>query len=248
MERILASLDKGISEKINSCNGRLRDATEKLSNINEQHVKAVNNLGMVEQVIKSIHEAKEKLVEVKKETDSLNKEVSEWGLLEKAIGKDGLIALEIDDAGPAISHTANELLRACFGPRFTVKIETTRPTKDGKKMMEVFDIKVLDAESEEEKTITILSGGEKVWVQSAITQAIAIRNKELSGKEFLTCFEDEVDGALSKENKGKYFRMKKKAMELGGFEETIFISQDPEVWDKADSRIVLKKGKEVTID
>jgi len=240
-EKLLGSLDKELPGRIEDLERQISFAGNEINSLKKGEVDLAGKLGMVEQSLKAIREAQKEVARLKTETKTLEKEISEWALLERALGKDGLIALEIDDAGPAISATANELLQACFGPRFTVKIETTRPTKDGKKMMEVFDIKVLDAESEEEKTIIDLSGGEKVWIQSAITQAIAIRNKELSGRSFLTCVEDECDGALSKENREKYFRMKKKALEIGGFEQFYFVSQSPEVWGMADNKIVFEK-------
>lgn len=39
-----------------------------------------------------------------------------------------MISLAIDDAGPAMSTLANDLLLACYGPRFTVSIHTLLET------------------------------------------------------------------------------------------------------------------------
>lgn len=245
---ILLSADNDLDITTMNRKRNVNIVNDQLTELDAEKTTLSQNLGRVEEGIRNIEKAEKELERLRGEVKMLNVEVSEWLLLEKALGKDGLIALEIDDAGPAISATANELLQACFGTRFMVRIDTTRLSKDGKKVMEVFDIKVLDGESEEEKTIFDLSGGEKVWIQSAITQAIAIRNKELSGRRFLTCMEDEIDGALSRQNKDRFFQMKKKAMELGGFEETIFISQDPEIWEMADSRIMFEKGMGIAIE
>ena len=49
-----------------------------------------------------------------------------WVLLERALGREGIQALEIDAAGPEVSQTCNELLQACYGPRFRVELRTIR--------------------------------------------------------------------------------------------------------------------------
>ena len=47
-----------------------------------------------------------------------------WMLFAKCMSNDGLIALSIDDSGPTLSSLANDLLLACYGPRFTVSLKT----------------------------------------------------------------------------------------------------------------------------
>jgi exonuclease SbcC len=47
-------------------------------------------------------------------------ELGNWNLFARCMSNDGLIALAIDDAGPALSALANDLLLSCYGPRFTV--------------------------------------------------------------------------------------------------------------------------------
>ena len=173
--------------------------------------------------------------------DILYTELTEWKLLEKILGKEGIVALEIDDAGPAITNHANALL-SIFGSRFAIKIVTTEPKANNKGTKEVFEIKVFDSQSDEIKSLDDLSGGEKVWVEAAIFRAINIRNKEISGKDYLACFEDECDGKLSKQNKQRFFEMKKRSLSLGNLDQIFFISQDPDICKMADARIVLEKG------
>ena len=40
------------------------------------------------------------------------------GYPQKAFSNDGIIALEIDDAGPTVAGIANDLLYSCFAPLF----------------------------------------------------------------------------------------------------------------------------------
>ncbi|MEK7872312.1 MAG: hypothetical protein AAB502_00470, partial [Chloroflexota bacterium] len=51
--------------------------------------------------------------------------------------RDGLIALANDDAGPTLSGLVNDLLLACYGPRFTVASETLQETAKGEIVTEL---------------------------------------------------------------------------------------------------------------
>ena len=53
-----------------------------------------------------------------------------WNLFAKCMSNDGLIALAIDDAGPALSGLRPPA-GACYGPRFTVSIQTLVETGKG---------------------------------------------------------------------------------------------------------------------
>jgi len=198
--------------------------------------------GAIEESLKGIAQAVREMEALVGRIGSMDRDITEWALLEKALGKDGIIALEIDDAGPAVSGMANDLLNSCFGSKFAVKIETTRPRKDGSGTMEVFDIRVIDTEQNEEKSLLDLSGGEKVWIEDAVTRAICLYNRQQSGKEVLTVFSDEKDGALDIQKKKEYLLMKRRALELGGCEREFFITHSDELQRLADARVVFEKG------
>ncbi|MCU1315490.1 MAG: nuclease SbcCD subunit, partial [Candidatus Acidoferrum typicum] len=84
--------------------------------------------------------------------DRLSDEISRWKLLAKGLGNDGVVALTIDDAGPALTHTVNELLLACYGRRFTVEIRTQRALASGE-LREGFQILVHDADNDSTKVV-----------------------------------------------------------------------------------------------
>ena len=84
-----------------------------------------------------------------------------------------MIALAIDDSGPALAGLANDLLLACYGPRFTLSIKTLVETGKGE-VREGFDIVVHDAEAGESKSVELMSGGERVWTNECLTRAIAL--------------------------------------------------------------------------
>ena len=100
-------------------------------------------------------------------------ELSNWNLFARCMSNDGLIALAIDDAGPALSGLANELLLACYGPRFTVSIHTLLDSGKGEQK-EGFDIVVHDGTTGDAKSMGLMSGGERTWVEACLTRAIAL--------------------------------------------------------------------------
>lgn len=171
----------------------------------------------------------------------ISAQAAKFTMLMKACGNSGIIALEIDDSGSGISAIANELLASCYGSRFSIRFDTQQQKQDGD-MKEVFDVIVYDAEIDESRSLTELSGGQCAWINDALTRAICLFNIHASGKSYGTLFVDEVDGALDAERKLEFFAIKRKALELGSHSREIFISQSPELIELADSRIMLSRG------
>lgn len=166
----------------------------------------------------------------------ISEEISHWKLLAKGLGNDGVIALTIDDAGPALTKLANDLLLECYGHRFTVDIRTQRSLANGE-LREGFEILVHDAESEESKPVTVMSGGEKVWINECLTRGIALYLGNNAGQPYRTLFSDETDGPLDPNRKVQFIRMKRAVLRLGGYEREFFISQTPELVAEADATV-----------
>ena len=166
-------------------------------------------------------------------------ELSDWTLFARCMSHDGLIALAIDDAGPALSGLANDLLLACHGPRFTVSIQTLLETGKGD-TREGFDIVVHDGDAGDTKSIALMSGGERTWIEAALTRAIALYLAQHSGRRYTTLFSDEADGALDPQRKRMFMAMKREVLRLGGYEREFFVSQTPELTAMADAVIDLE--------
>lgn len=160
-------------------------------------------------------------------------EIAHWNLLAQALGNDGVIALSIDDAGPSIAAIANDLLLTCYGHRFSIAIDTQRENKAGT-MKETFDITVFDAEAGDAKTICAMSGGERIWINEALTRGIALFQAGRSNHAYQCLFSDESDGALDAERKEQLVHMKRRVMQIGGYDTEFFVSHTPELWALAD--------------
>jgi exonuclease SbcC len=210
---------------------------EKQDIAGQQEATAVRK-GSLEADARRIAEAELKLRDVTAKEATLSCEISEWSLLEKALGNEGLIALEISDAGPQITAYANELLKV-IGGRFSVKIETQFLKAKGG-MKEGFDIIVYDARTDEAKSLKLLSGGEKTWVEEAITRAICLHRASSSGIHYECIFSDEKDGALDPEKKKEFFDMKQRVLELGGYVNEFCITQTDSLLSRADAVIELE--------
>ena len=167
---------------------------------------------------------------------ALSVEAAYWVLLAKCLSNDGLIALSIDDAGPAISTLCNRLLEDCYGGRFAVQMVTQRTTQTGT-VRETFEIHVTDVERGEVKPLGRMSGGEKVWVNECLVRALALHMARSTGMHFPTLFSDEVDGPLDPERKRQFIAMKRAVLAAGGYEREFFITQTPELSAMADAII-----------
>jgi exonuclease SbcC len=189
----------------------------------------------------AIGDADRALAELHEREATLVRDASDWALLERGLGRDGVIALELDAAGPTVGTLANDLLASCYGPRFQLAIETTAMTKDGKKQREVFDVRILDSEAGREAKRC--SGGETVLIEEALRLALALFNAERSGVPLRTLWRDETVGALSPANANAYIAMLRRAMEIGRFHTCLFIAHQPDVWQQADAQLFVQDGQ-----
>jgi len=167
---------------------------------------------------------------------SISDEIARWKLLAKGLGNEGVIALTIDDAGPALTKMVNDLLLACYGMRFTVEIRTQRELANGA-VREGFEILVHDADIDSTKAVAVMSGGQKVWINECLTRGIALYLASNAGQPYQTLFSDESDGPLDPQRKLQFMRMKREVLRQGGYEREFFISQTPDLVAEADAVI-----------
>lgn len=165
-------------------------------------------------------------------------DLAHWTTLCKALGPNGVIALVIDDAGPTLAGFTNDLLRASYGTRFSVRIDTQHLNSDGT-YREDFDIKVFDANTGEAKSLVDMSGGERIWNNDALCAATGVLMNQQSGRNYECRMSDEADGALDAEKKCQYMAMKREVLKLTGMSREFFISHSTSTWELADAVIDL---------
>ena len=227
-------------EDIEAIKAKVNELSLKRSELNAAIVKLNEKLTEANRNLFEANIAKAELLKLSKVTAIMSDEISVYSLTAKAFGNDGILALSIDDAGPGISKIANNLLEDCYEGRFSVRMETQKPTSTGV-LKETFEVMVEDTHRGESKTLNAMSGGEKVWVNECLVRAFALYKTQTSGHTFQTLFCDESDGALDPERKRQFIAMKRAVLKIGGYEREYMITQTPELWDAADYVIDVTK-------
>jgi exonuclease SbcC len=136
------------------------------------------------------------------------------------------------------------LLEGCFDNKFEIRFRTQRPKADGRGMVDDFDVEVRNKNLDRTCLVDELSGGQFVLVNEAVNLGIAIYNmRQGEGIRYETLFRDETVGALDAANGKEYVRMLRRAMDLGGFRQVIFICHTPLVWELADCVLTVSGGR-----
>lgn len=188
---------------------------------------------------KTLSEKIESLRSVQSQAEKIHQEMAQFTLLSKALGKDGLIAYSIDDAGPEITSICNQIMSTCFESRFSVRLDTQKQIGTGE-MRETLQIKVFDNHrGGEEQDLELVSGGEEVWINIALIRAIALYARFSNPHQTKTLYSDETDGPLDETNKRNFVALKRYVMETGGYDREFYISHTPELIRAADKVIDL---------
>lgn len=164
-------------------------------------------------------------------------EVSDWTRLATDLGRDGLQAMEIDAAGPELTAIINDLLHSCAGTRWTVSIETTRASADGRKLIEGCEVRVLDTENGREDEASTFSGGERVVIGEAVSLALSMLACRRACIERPTLVRDETGAALDPANAAAYVAMLRRAADIVGADRILVVSHSPDVIELCDARI-----------
>ena len=189
----------------------------------------------IKQRQKQLEAARTRLAQVEAELGAARTEQEDYTYLARVFGPDEIQLCEIQAAGPQVSTLVNSLLEGCFDNKFEIRFRTQRPKADGRGMVDDFDVEVRNKNLDRTCLVDELSGGQFVLVNEAVNLGIAIYNmRQGEGLRYETLFRDETVGALDAVNGKEYLRMLRRAMDLGGFYQVIFICHTPLVWELAD--------------
>lgn len=239
----LADIEKEIDPE---AEGNLRLDQKELAELEQTYLPGVEkeiqeareSLTKLQGDLERMKEAGQELQVVEVERGRLQTDMSEWLYIKAACSKNGLQALEIDGSAPLITGYANNLLAQAFGPLYSVRLRTQ--DDEGREVLDIVTI----GEDGEEVLLDNLSGGQKVWILMALRLAMTLLSKEKSGHAFLTAFADELDGALDPENALNFVNMYRSFMQVGGFENFMFVSHKPSCRALADHVLCFEPGKD----
>lgn len=177
-------------------------------------------------------------------------EADDLRLLVRALGPNGVQALEIHAAGPRVSDLTNDLLAACYGDRFVFELRTLRDKKDGDGVVETFEPWIIDSDARRAGAgpLNRYSGGERVVLDEAFRTSLSLFGRERRTSTIETLWRDEPAGALDAENAPRYTAMLKRARELGGFYQVLYVTHDPLAIEAADAVVRLDMDGNVWVE
>ncbi|MFA6100474.1 MAG: SMC family ATPase [Patescibacteria group bacterium] len=229
--------DFGAELRLGAINGEIKEIeTIKIPAIEKEIQVAREKIATLQAELTKIEAAEKELETVRTEREALTAKIARWKYLQIGCGQNGLQALEIDGATPAINDRANKLLYEGYGPEFTIKVVTQDDR--GK---ECLDILVISEHGEE--LLSLKSGGERTFLVQPIRLAMALLNREKSGRDFDMAFFDESDGQLDSEGTAQhYMELYRPFMEMGGIRQNIIITHKPECLAYCDHILKFEKG------
>ena len=89
------------------------------------------------------------------------------------------------------------------------------------------------------KSLSLMSGGERTFIDACLTRAIALHLAQNTGRRFDALFSDEAAGPRDPDTKRKFMAMKREGLRLGGCRQEFFITQTPHLATMADAIIDL---------
>ncbi|HEX4334639.1 MAG TPA: hypothetical protein VH062_01930 [Polyangiaceae bacterium] len=204
--------------------------------------RAATSVAALEQRLADARASEERLAVLTNERGEHDDELAEWTRLAADIGRDGIQALEIDAAGPELTEMVNDLLHSCFGTRWTISIETTRLSADGKRQLEGCEVMVIDTVSGRTAEAADFSGGEKAILETATSLGLMMLACKRAGSKDCTLVRDESGAAVSKGNVRAYVAMLRRAAERVGARHVLLVSHVPEVVELCDDRINIPRA------
>ena len=215
-------------------------AADRMLQAAEQATAAKNTaIGTISERLRATQEAIDALVPDRIEAERLEGDIAQWTLLAKALGPDGIIALTIDDAGPAIAGIANDLLLRCYGPRFSPSRYAPRPRPNPETCARVsmWWYSTPSARTRRACAPCLEASASGSTRRSPGRWRYTDPRSAVRGQD--TLFTDETDGALDAGRKRMFLQMKRAVLEVGGYRREYFISHSPELWEMADATIRL---------
>jgi exonuclease SbcC len=245
LKQVLAALPPPYDEQCLSKSGiKMEEAAQSVAAAEQTYLDAVRDAENFAALTQQATALATRQAQVASRIAKVQSEFGNWTLFAKCMSNDGLIALAIDDAGPALAGLANDLLLASYGSRFAVSILTQVETAKGEQK-EGFDIQVHDGDSGESKSVGLMSGGERVWINECLIRAVALYLAQNTGRRYGALFSDEADGPLDPERKRMFMAMKRAVLCLGGYQREFYVSQTPELTAMADAVIDLEACAQV---
>ena len=235
----LKSKMDSISESKNAedVSDELKDTEDKLKREQNHLTELKANIKAAEKENEKYAKALESVADKKAELLDLKDKITAYNFIEDAFSNNGIPAIELRESAPEIADIANKILADSYGNKFEIRFGPTSDIKTKRKTNEDFNIIVTDTENFDEKTIDLVSSGERIWIKQALFYAFSIVQMNRTGFNFRTRLIDESDGSLDGALRPKYLKMVESAHKIANSRLTILISHSQEIKDIAQQII-----------
>ena len=216
------------------------EATERsLQEILEQENSQRMEVGAAQQKVMVLKDLKARLKDLSAQREEMGRLVSQYKLLERAFGKDGVPALLIEQALPEIETRANELLERLSDGNMSIRFATQAAFKDKKRedLKETLDILISDGSGT--RDYELYSGGEAFRVNFAIRLALSELLAKRAGARLQTLVVDEGFG--SQDALGRQHLIEAINQVKQDFAKVLIISHLDELKDAFPNRIEVEK-------
>ena len=161
-------------DEVNTIDNDLLSARTKLRGYQDNVTRATAALESIDKDEKDLKETKEKIAAIKQGNIVLQDKARKVALVKDAFGSKGIETLVIDYLLPKLEDRINDVLGKLSD--FRVRLDTQRKSADGESTVEGLFITILN-EMNEEMPFEAYSGGEKLKISVAISEALATLQK-----------------------------------------------------------------------
>lgn len=203
---------------------------------------ALSTFTLAEKALADAQAKEDRLQQLTAEVKSKEKAVDRWNLIERTVGRDGLIAESVAAAGDEINEYANALLRASGNTKYIVDLKTTKMAKDGKREIEGCPINIYNAETGEWQEGSTLSPGQRAFVNLPIALSLAkIGCKDSTVQP--TIYIDEPTAALDPIARGQFLSMLRHVLRDVNASNIFCVTHNEELIALCDGYMEVSDGK-----
>jgi exonuclease SbcC len=237
IEKILAGKKYAVEAQKPSVN--LDEAERILLDLQEGENRLNQEVGAARQKVSVLDQQRARKADLASAREALALQIGRYKALERALGKDGVPALLIEQALPEIESKANELLDRLSDGQLSVQFETQSPYKDEKRkdLKETLDIKIRDALGW--RDYELYSGGEAFRVDFAVRLALSEVLAQRKGARLQTLVIDEGFG--SQDVQGRQRLIEAINLVKDDFAKILVITHLDELKDAFPTRIEVEK-------
>lgn len=212
--------------------------TQDIKLLEKTHQELLIQKGSLEQKQLQKKELEKELLRLSSDLKSLHQEMQDYQEIAKALGKDGIQALLIEQAIPEIEHETNQILSRLTNNQTQIFIESLRDLKKGGSK-ETLDIKIADPFGL--RDYELFSGGEAFRIDFALRIGISKLLARRAGTTLQTIFIDEGFG--SQDEEGLNLIMDNIHKIQDEFAKIIIVSHLPEMKEHFPVQFVVEKKR-----